>query len=118
MLPTPVSTCRYFHRSLEWQKLNDVGFSPLPANSKPSFQVRKYALPEHTAIKGLRPMEPKDIDAVLDLLQKYLMKFDMAPVFTREEIDHWMLHKKGSGEKVVWAYVVEVLPSLLLTVKQ
>lgn len=106
VLPTPVSTCRYFHRSLEWQKLNDVGFSPLPANSKPTYQIRKYQLPDHTVTKGLRPMEMKDVDAVLDLLQRYLMKFDIAPVFTKEEIIHWMLHKKG-GEQVVWAYVVE-----------
>lgn len=108
VLPTPVSTCRYFHRSLEWQKLNDVGFSPLPTNSKPAYQVRKYALPDHTVTKGLRPMELKDADAVLDLLQRYLLKFDIAPVFTKEEIVHWMLHKKGTGEQVVWAYVVEV----------
>jgi len=52
-------------------------------------------------------MEPKDVDAVLSLLQKYLAKFDMAPVFKKEEIVHWMLHKKDSGEQVVWAYVVE-----------
>lgn len=114
VLPKPVSTCRYFHRSLEWQKLNDVGFSPLPANSKPLYQVRKYQLPDHTTLKGLRPMEPKDIDAVYSLLQQYLEKFDMAPRFTREEIDHWMLHKKDSGEQVIWAYVVEVCMSTCL----
>jgi glycylpeptide N-tetradecanoyltransferase len=53
-------------------------------------------------------MESKDADAVLDLLSRYLLKFDIAPVFTKEEIVHWMLHKKGTGEQVVWAYVVEV----------
>ena len=107
VLPTPISTCRYFHRSLEWQKLYEVGFSPLPANSKPAYQVRKYALPEQTQIKGLRPMELRDADAVLDLLGRYLLKFEIAPVFTKEEIIHWMLHKKGT-EQVIWAYVVEV----------
>lgn len=60
-------------------------------------------------------MESKDIDAVYSLLQQYLEKFDMAPRFTREEIEHWMLHKKDSGDQVVWAYVVEVGLSLLLT---
>jgi hypothetical protein len=29
LLPTPVSTCRYFHRAIDWEKLYDVGFSPL-----------------------------------------------------------------------------------------
>lgn len=57
-------------------------------------------------------MELKDIDAVHSLLQRYLDKFDMAPKFDKEEIDHWMLHKKSGGEQVVWAYVVEVLTKL------
>jgi glycylpeptide N-tetradecanoyltransferase len=109
VLPKPVSTCRYFHRALDWQKLYEIKFSPLPSNSKPQYQIRKYALPDHTATKGLRPMEAKDIDAVLDLLKRYLAKFDMAPVFTREEVDHWLLHKKDApGEQVIWSYVVEV----------
>lgn len=109
VLPKPVSTCRYFHRSIDWQKLHDVGFSPLPPNSKPSYQVRKYALPDHTSTKNLRPMEAKDVDGVLSLLQRYLEKFDMAPVFTREEVEHWLLNKRDDADdKVVWCYVVEV----------
>jgi hypothetical protein len=54
-------------------------------------------------------MEAKDIDAVLDLLKRYLAKFDMAPIFTREEVDHWFLPKKDApDDQVVWSYVVEV----------
>lgn len=109
VLPTPVSTCRYFHRSLDWQKLYDIGFSPLPANSKPAYQVRKFALPEQTATKGLRAMEHKDIDMVLDLLKRYMARLDIAPVFTAGEVEHSLLHKKDApGEQVVWSYVVEV----------
>lgn len=110
VLPKPVSTCRYFHRSIDWQKLNDVGFSPLPSGSKPQYQVRKYALPDTTATKGLRQMETKDIDSVLDLLRRYLAKFDMAPQFTREEVEHWLINRNVGGEQVVWSYVVEVCP--------
>jgi glycylpeptide N-tetradecanoyltransferase len=112
VLPTPVSTCRYFHRSLDWQKLYDVGFSPLPPKSKPSYQVKKYRLPENTSMRGLRPMEAKDIDVVLDLLKRYLARFDMAPIFTREEVAHWLLHQKdtaGKNQQVVWSYVIEVI---------
>jgi len=108
VLPKPVSTCRYYHRALDWEKLHDVGFSPLPPNSKPKYQVRKYQLPDQTATKGLREMEAKDIDAVLKLLKSYLAKFDIAPVFTGDEVDHWLLHKPDrGGERVVWSYVVE-----------
>lgn len=109
VLPTPVSTSRYFHRALDWQKLFEVGFSPCPSNSKPSYQVRKYALPEATSLKGLRPTESKDVDAVLSLLQRYLATFEMAPVFTKEEVEHWLVYKKESGgEQVIFSYVIEV----------
>jgi glycylpeptide N-tetradecanoyltransferase len=57
-------------------------------------------------------MEAKDIDAVLELLNKYLSRFDMAPVFTREEVDHWLLSKTDKpAEQVIWCYVVEVSQS-------
>jgi hypothetical protein len=109
VLPRPVSTCRYYHRSINWQKLYECGFSPLPPNSKPAYQVRKYALPESTSTRGLREMQEKDVDAVLSLLKRYLGRFDMAPEFTRDEAIHWFVPKiESGGEQVVWSYVVEV----------
>ncbi|OBT85691.1 hypothetical protein VE02_05968 [Pseudogymnoascus sp. 03VT05] len=108
VLPTPVSTTRYYHRSIDWQKLNDIDFSPLPRGSKPQYQIMKYKLPDHTSTKGLRAMEPRDVDAVLALLKTYLEKFDMAPIYTREEIAHWLLPKCADhSDQVVWSYVVE-----------
>ncbi|KIL93273.1 hypothetical protein FAVG1_03250 [Fusarium avenaceum] len=108
VLPKPVSTCRYFHRAINWQKLYECGFSPLPPNSKPQYQVRKYALPDDTTIKGLRPLEEKDLDAVMDLYKRYNSRFDMTPEFTREEAQHWFLPKVGTNEpQAVWTYVVE-----------
>ena len=52
-------------------------------------------------------MQSKDVESVRDLLQRYLKRFDMAPEFTTEEIDHWLLHKEKSAEQVIWTYVVE-----------
>ena len=108
VLPTPVSTTRYFHRALNWMKLYEAGFSPCPPNSKPAFQVRKYTVPEQTATRGLREMEHKDLDAVHSLLGRYLKRFDLAPVFSKEDIEHWLLNKVPGAEQVVWSYVVEV----------
>ncbi|KAI0549609.1 Glycylpeptide N-tetradecanoyltransferase [Xylaria curta] len=109
VLPKPVSTCRYYHRAINWQKLYDVGFSPLPPNSKPQFQIRKYAVPERTSTRGLREMQKKDIPAVQDLLTRYLAKYDMAATFDKHEVEHWLLHNKKDAleEQVVWTYVVE-----------
>lgn len=108
VLPKPVSSCRYYHRSLDWLKLYEVEFSPLPKKSTKARQITKYALPENTSTKGLRPMERKDIPEVKDLLTRYLARFDLAPIMDTEEVDHWLLGKEGTGEKVVWTYVVEV----------
>jgi glycylpeptide N-tetradecanoyltransferase len=109
VLPKPVSTCRYYHRSLDWAKLNEVGFSPLPPQSTKQRQIARFALPATTALQGLRAMEEKDVDKVLDLLKRYLARFDLAPVFTREEVVHWLLYKETAGKtQVIWTYVVEV----------
>ncbi|KAF2192706.1 N-myristoyl transferase [Zopfia rhizophila CBS 207.26] len=107
LLPTPVSTCRYFHRALEWEKLYDVGFSPLPHGSTKQRQIIRYKLPNKTSLVGLRAMETKDVDSVLDLLKRYLERMDMAQVFTKEEFEHWMFPSEVPKEQVVWSYVVE-----------
>jgi glycylpeptide N-tetradecanoyltransferase len=107
LLPTPVSTCRYFHRALEWEKLHEVGFSPLPNGSTKQRQIIRYKLPEKTSTPGLRLMEQKDILPVLDLLKRYLERMDMSQVFSQVEFEHWMCPSEKPKEQVVWAYVVE-----------
>lgn len=108
MLPTPISTCRYFHRSLNWEKLYEVGFSPLPQGSTKQRQMLRFKLPNTTSTHGLRPMVKKDVPAVLSLLKRYLERFQIAQVFTKEEVTHWLLHSATlSPEQVVWSYVVE-----------
>lgn len=111
VLPKPVSTCRYYHRALDWKKLYEVGFSHLPAGSKPQYQVHKYTLPTNPSTKGWREMQLKDVDAVHELLTRYLERYDIAPVYTREEIAHWFVPMMSEGDdQVVCAYVVEVSP--------
>ncbi|KAL6712500.1 glycylpeptide N-tetradecanoyltransferase [Coniothyrium glycines] len=107
LLPTPVSTARYFHRAIDWEKLYDVGFSPLPHGSTKQRQVIRYKLPDTTSTPGLRAMETKDIDAALDLLKRYLERMDMAQVFDKTEFEHWMCPREKPLEQVVWSYVVE-----------
>lgn len=106
ILPTPVSSCRYYHRPLDWLKLYEVGFSPLPHGSTKARQITKNHLPSNTSTPGLRPMAAKDIDAVQGLLERYLKRFDMNPAFTKSEINHWLLHNHEK-EQVIWSYVVE-----------
>lgn len=66
--------------------------------------IKNYKLPEKTSTAGLREMREEDASQVRVLLNKYLARFDFAPVFeTDEDVKHWIL----PHEKVVWSYVVE-----------
>ncbi|KZT56406.1 N-myristoyl transferase [Calocera cornea HHB12733] len=116
VLPTPVSTCRYYHRTLNLPKLVDVGFTSVPRSSTLARIVRQTKLPDKTTLPGLREMEAKDIPEVETLMNEYMKRFDMIPVFSREEIEHTFLSGKGTEpminearrtDQVVWAYVVE-----------
>jgi glycylpeptide N-tetradecanoyltransferase len=108
VLPTPVGSCRYFHRPLDWLKLFECGFSGLPPSTTKARMVSRHQLPVHTSTPDLRPMTAADIDSVLDLLSRYLKRFDLAQEFTREEVEHWLFNKiMDQDDRVVWAYVVE-----------
>ncbi|KAI9254782.1 acyl-CoA N-acyltransferase [Helicostylum pulchrum] len=104
VIPKPISTCRYYHRSLNPKKLVECNFSRIPPRSTLSRMIKAYKVPEKTSIAGLREMRLEDVPQVRVLLNKYLSRFDFAPVFeTDEDVKHWIL----PHEKVVWSYVVE-----------
>ncbi|EEC06084.1 N-myristoyl transferase, putative [Ixodes scapularis] len=79
VLPKPIGTCRYWHRSLNPRKLIDVRFSHLSRNMTMQRTLKLYKLPE------------------------YLTKFDLAPVFSEDEFRHWFLPRLD----IVDSYVVE-----------
>ncbi|XP_055831721.1 glycylpeptide N-tetradecanoyltransferase 1-like [Solanum dulcamara] len=103
VLPTPVSTCQYWHRSLNPKKLIDVGFSRLGARMTMSRTIKLYKLPDQTVTPGFRKMEPHDVPAVTRLLRDYLKQFVVAPDFDGNDVEHWLLPKEG----VVDSYLVE-----------
>ena len=58
---------------------------------------------------GLRPMERGDVLAVFRLLNQYLARFDLVPVFQSEaEVEWWLLPR----ENIITTYVVEVTTTL------
>lgn len=112
ILPSPVATTRYYHRPLNWMKLNSVGFSASLPGQTPAQMVAKYALPKKPTLNNLRKMTMEDVPQVKELLNKYLDRFDMAPVFETEDIAHWFigsqnpLFEVSEEEKPVHSYVV------------
>ncbi|TPX62464.1 hypothetical protein SpCBS45565_g07025 [Spizellomyces sp. 'palustris'] len=100
-LPTPVTTCRYYHRSLNPKKLIETGFSHLGRNMTMARTIRLYKLPETTSTPGLRPMAPEDVAPVTSLLNQYMRRFPMSPTFSEDDVRHWLL----PIDKVLYSYV-------------
>jgi len=113
VLPTPVSCARYYHRTLNADKLLDIGFSAVPRGMSREEYVARYKLPATTAVPGLRELRSDDVPAVARLLRRYMRRFDMAARFTDAEVRHMFLSGCGADEdsrrvrQVTWSYVVE-----------
>ncbi|OQS07359.1 kinesin [Thraustotheca clavata] len=103
VLPMPVSSCRYFHRSLNPKKLIEVGFSHLAPNTTMTRTIKQLKLPEAVATANLVPMAPRHVSGVTALLREYLKKFDLVADMNENEVAHWLLPRQG----VVSSYVVE-----------
>ncbi|KAH9608823.1 hypothetical protein KSS87_014295 [Heliosperma pusillum] len=103
VIPTPVATCQYWHRSLNPKKLIDVGFSRLGPRMTMSRTIKLYKLPDSPVTPGFRKMELRDVPAVTRLLRGYLNQFIVAPDFNDDDVEHWLLPK----EDVVDGFVVE-----------
>ncbi|CAG9581367.1 unnamed protein product [Danaus chrysippus] len=103
VLPTPIATCRYWHRSLNPKKLIDVKFSHLSRNMTMQRTLKLFKLPDAPKTSGFRKMEVKDSDKVVKLLNDYLQKFDLVPIFSEEEFKHWFIPQA----EIIDSYVVE-----------
>jgi len=101
VLPKPVASCRYYHRSLNPKKLIEVGFSHLAARMTISRTIKLYKMPEEPQIKGIRALTEKDVPSATKLLNAYLNNFHLKSVFDEKEFAHWFLPRDG----VMNAYV-------------
>jgi glycylpeptide N-tetradecanoyltransferase len=103
ILPTPISTCQYFHRSLNPEKLINVNFSVLKNGMTLEQTIEKYKLPDCPKRKNFRPMEERDFEQVYSKLINYLSKFSVYQVLSKEEAHHFLLPL----DDVLYSYVVE-----------
>jgi glycylpeptide N-tetradecanoyltransferase len=102
VLPKPLAVCRYWHRSLNPKKLIEVGFSRLSANMTMGRTIKFYKLPDAPSVRGIRPMEARDVAGVTRLLAGYLARFAYAPTLSEEDVAHWLLPR----DDVVYSYVL------------
>ncbi|KAF6735362.1 Glycylpeptide N-tetradecanoyltransferase 2 [Oryzias melastigma] len=103
VLPTPLSSCRLWHRPLNPRKLMEVNYPRLRQNMNLQRALKFNRLPEVTNTKGLRPMTKEDAPRILSLLQEHLCKFKLSPVLSQPQLEHWLLPR----ENVIDTYVVE-----------
>lgn len=104
ILPKPVATCRYWHRSLNPKKLIECRFSQLSKNMTMARTIKLYKLPDQPQTPGFRELRPADVAGAHRLLQDYLNTFDLAATFTQDEFQHWFMPRDG----IVNSFVVEV----------
>ena len=93
----PIGNCRYWHRSLNLKKLIDLKFSHLNRNMTIQSQMKLLKLPElsNYPIDGFRFMNKEDVPSACKLLNEYLTKFKMVPIFTEEEFYYWFFPGKS-----------------------
>ncbi|GFE55141.1 hypothetical protein BaOVIS_025450 [Babesia ovis] len=101
LIPKPVATCRYWHRPLDIRKLVNAQFSTIGNRMTISRAQRLYRLPDSAEDIRMRPMVPRDLDGVYELLNKHLAAYKLHPVFSKEEIKHLFLPKDG----IIYTYV-------------
>lgn len=103
VLPRPVTSSRYFHRSLNPKKLIEVGFSRLQPRMTMNRTIKLFAVKPATATPGIRAMCREDVPAACRVLKEYLDQFNMRVDMTEDEFSHWLLPREG----VIYSYVVE-----------
>nr|XP_019938578.1 PREDICTED: glycylpeptide N-tetradecanoyltransferase 1-like [Paralichthys olivaceus] len=103
VLPTPLSSCRYWHRPLNPRKLVEVNYPGLRLNMNLQRVLKFNRLPEVTKTKGLRPMTVKDVAGTHSLLRTNSSKFQLSSILSLQEVEHWLLPR----ENVIDTYVVE-----------
>ncbi|KAI6188480.1 Glycylpeptide N-tetradecanoyltransferase [Aphelenchoides besseyi] len=102
VLPKPITTSRYWHRSLNPKKLIECQFSRLSRNMTLQRTIRYYSLPKQPTLPLIK-LESRHIPSAYKLLSDYLKKFLLYPIFSAEEFSHCFTPR----DKVIYAYVIE-----------
>ncbi|KAK0228680.1 N-myristoyl transferase [Armillaria fumosa] len=117
VIPTPVSTCQYYHRALNTTKLVDIHFTSVPRHMSLARLINYNKVPDKTTLP-IREMEEKDVKQVADLFARFMLRYDMVPAMNFDDVRHQILSGNGTGKlgdggpgrrarQVTWCYVVE-----------
>lgn len=103
LLPRPITSARYWHRSLNPIKLVKVGFSHLGPRLTLKRMTKLYAVPDTPKIPGLRAIKESDMEKCLELFNSFQEKYPIHIQYTLEEFKHFFT----PIDKVINTYVIE-----------
>lgn len=102
-LPEPIGTAQYYHRPLNFKKLLECGFTYLPPGKSVEQMESYYRLSSvKQSPSGMRPLVEADLPRVMELLETFLERFQLAHCFDLEECKHWFLPR----DQVIYSYVL------------
>ncbi|KAH0478093.1 MAG: uncharacterized protein KVP18_004149 [Porospora cf. gigantea A] len=124
VIPNPVGSSTYFHRTLNLGKLIDVGFTRVDKSMTRAHAEKKFRVPNCSL--SYRPMTEADVEPVRQLLQKKFTReafvapegepfpanlegCKLYPEFTKEEVAHYLLPRTG----VILTYVRDEADSVV-----
>ena len=103
LFSSPLSTAKYYHRPLNFEKLYELGFAELPFYvSLPVMHERcsiKYA---DTEIMPMRALGKHGIPDILEQLEKHISSFSVSLIFSQTEAEHWLQTRDG----IMYSFVV------------
>lgn len=95
VLPGPISSCRYYHRSLDPKKLVEVGFTRIPPRMTMARMMKLYKVKPSTQTPNLRPLQAENCESAHQLLVNHLSQFELATLFTKEDFIHWFMPRSN-----------------------
>lgn len=100
-LPTPFMSSKYYHKIINAKVLYDTKFIKLDKNTKIKNVKKTHQLPEKFQNKNFKKIEPRHLDQMFDLFNLYMEKYNLHPIFTKDEF------KEKFSNKLITCYVLE-----------
>uniref|UniRef100_A0A914Q6N8 Glycylpeptide N-tetradecanoyltransferase n=1 Tax=Panagrolaimus davidi TaxID=227884 RepID=A0A914Q6N8_9BILA len=101
IIPKPIASCRYWHRSLNPKKLIETRFSSLKPKMTMEKTIEHYNISK-APLQNIIPLQEIHVKSAYKLLMNHLKNYKLYPLFTEAEFKHHLLPRKN----VIYSYVL------------
>jgi len=95
-----LSINQFYHRYLNVKKLYEMNFFSLKPQTTLSMMIKMYCVPEKTKYEWV-PLIHEDLQQIMNLIQEYFRRFHIVPIWSIDEIAHYLLPK----DEILYTYV-------------